>query len=52
MTLNFEQLKEAGTIGKLQEFERDFDKLPEVNFKLDYNKENENFAEDLLEDLK
>ena len=51
MALDFKQLKELGTIEKLQEFEKDFDKLPEVGFKFNYNKKNENFAEELLEDL-
>ena len=39
------------TIEDLRRYEEDFGKLPEVGFKFNYKQKNENFAEDLLEDL-
>ncbi len=48
--INFEQIKEMD-VAKLNEIEEQVSKLPE-GFKLIYKKPEENYAENLLEDLK
>jgi hypothetical protein len=50
--MNFEAMAQKETIKDLQRLEEDFDKIPEVGFKMAYKKKEENFAEKLVEDLK
>jgi hypothetical protein len=52
MKIGFEAIQKKETIKGLQELERDFSKLPEISFKFNYKKQESNFAEKLVEDLK
>ena len=51
--LNFKIMIEKEQVKDLQKLEEDFPKLPEVGFKMTYNKkkEDENYAEDLVKEL-
>jgi len=51
MNINFEQLKNM-KIKEINEIEKVYSSLPECGFKMNYQKTQENFAEELINNLK